>query len=100
MKPWAEWFYKSKAWKDCRKAYVSNRVAIDGGLCEMCQEAKGYIVHHVIELNPININDPFISLNHDNLQYVCLKCHNKHHRPCGVKREFYFDENGQLIPPP
>lgn len=100
MKPFAERFYKSNPWKLCRKAYIDERKAIDGGLCEMCHERKGYIVHHVIELSPSNINDVSITLNFDNLQYVCKKCHDEHHgffTPS--KNRLFFDSDGQPIPP-
>ncbi len=60
-KEFAKAFYNSKKWKQCRAAYIAHRQAIDGGLCESCHEAPGYIVHHKIELTPDNINDPDIA---------------------------------------
>lgn len=78
-KNFAEAFYNSKRWVDCRSSYISQRIAIDGGLCERCHNAPGYIVHHKIYLDPTNINDPEISLNHDNLEYLCHECHNDEH---------------------
>ena len=74
-KEFAKAFYKSKAWQKCRDAYIAERIAIDGGLCEECQEELGYIVHHKILLTPGNINDPDIALNYDHLKYVCKRCH-------------------------
>ena len=47
----------------------------DGGLCEECQDKAGYIVHHKTILTRENISDPDISLNHNNLEYVCKDCH-------------------------
>ena len=32
-------------------------------------------MHHKIMLTPTNIDDPLVSLNHGNLQYVCKQCH-------------------------
>lgn len=32
-------------------------------------------VHHIIELNPNNVNDPNICLNESNLQSLCHECH-------------------------
>ena len=61
-KEFAKAFYNSKRWKDCRRAYIAKRIAIDGGMCETCHEVPGYIVHHKIELTPDNINDPDIAL--------------------------------------
>lgn len=77
MKKWAEKFYNSKKWKCCRNAYISERILIDGGLCEVCGESTGYIVHHKISLDSSNINNPEIALNNKNLMYVCKDCHDK-----------------------
>lgn len=105
MKEWAAWFYKSKAWTKCRASYIAKRVSIDGGMCEVCKEEQGYIVHHKIILNKNNINDPDVALNHDCLEYVCKKCHDNkegHFDKCKKKSKatrngFKFDSNGQLV---
>lgn len=93
-KEFAKKFYSSKEWLKCREAYIISVF----GLCEHCGE-PGYIVDHIEELTPENINDPNITLNHDNLQYLCLKCHNKKtfkiHDP--IREGLEFDENGDLI---
>lgn len=101
-KKWAEAFYNSKAWQRCRATLISNRVNLDGGLCEICHEVPGYIVDHIQELTPENIDDPNVTLNLDNLQYVCKKCHDKKHGYfCGNERGYFFDDDGQLqaLPP-
>lgn len=90
-------FYKSKHWKNCRASYIAKRIAIDGGLCETCHDAPGFIVHHTVWLTPENINDPGVALNHNLLKYDCLICHNKE----GTEVDEYpyaFDADGQLIP--
>lgn len=91
-------FYDSTAWRKCRKSYISQRQSIDGGLCEHCQQELGYIVDHIEELTPENINDPYITLCHDNLQYLCLPCHNT--KTFGKKEEqrYIFDSNGMIQP--
>lgn len=100
-KAWAKAFYNSDAWQACRNAYISDRILIDGGLCEICHEVPGYIVHHIKELTPDSINNPDITLNTNNLQYVCKKCHDKHHEFfCGNERGYFFDESGQIQPIP
>ena len=71
----AKAFYKSKAWQKCRAAYIAERIAIDGGLCEECQEELGYIVHHTVLLTSENISDPEIALNHQLLKFDCKRCH-------------------------
>lgn len=93
MKPYAETFYKSKAWQDCRAAYMSKV----GGLCECCLSAGRFtpaeIVHHKIELSPDNINDPTITLSFDNLEAVCRECHAIRH---GARvRRYKLDEFGR-----
>ena len=99
-KPWAEAFYKSKPWKNCRKGYIRERKRIDGGVCEVCRESLGYIVHHKILLTPENINDPDISLNWEYLSYECKACHDKNEgHGVGVSADCVceFDENGDPI---
>ncbi len=70
-------WYHSPEWRVPRNAYRSKRVSIDGGMCETCKDELGYIVDHIEELNEINFNDIDIRLNEDNLQYICIQCHNK-----------------------
>lgn len=100
----AKTFYKSKAWLQCRSAYIAKRKAIDGGLCESCHERPGCIVHHKIELTPYNINNPDISLGHSNLKYDCIECHNQEngrgsHEVPGLV-QYVFGVNGEVIPVP
>ena len=95
-KEYAKHFYKSKAWKKCRASYIAERHTIDGGLCEICKDRLGYIVHHKKWITPENINNPDIILNHNNLQYVCLNCHNRIED--GNQPEYYFGEDGQIYP--
>lgn len=101
MKEFAEWFYKSSAWRRCRRAYIAERKSIDGGLCEECRANLGYIVHHKKELTAQNIHDPEIALSFDNLEFVCKGCHDKIHEYCGQetrKSRCVFDDNGNVIP--
>ena len=93
----AKKFYNSTAWKKCRTSYINSLV---DGLCEHCQFNIGYIVDHIEEINIKNINNPMITLNHDNLQYLCLECHNK--KTFGTPKEkiragFSFNGLGELI---
>jgi hypothetical protein len=100
-KEFSKHFYNSQRWKDCKQSYISQRVAADGGLCEECRKELGYIVHHKVMLTEHNIDNPDVSLNHENLEYVCKDCHdrfeghgvgNKHIKPL-----FQFDADGQPI---
>ena len=92
MKQYAKKFYKSKAWQDCRVAFFTSRF----GLCEHCG-AGGVIVHHKTGLTPQNINDPSLSLNWDNLELLCLLCHNKTHGSGSTSKDTIFDAAGNLI---
>ncbi|AFK87427.1 MULTISPECIES: HNH endonuclease signature motif containing protein [Thermoanaerobacterium] len=96
MKPWAEKFYKSRAWQEVRQAYFIYR----HGICERCGR-PGEIVHHKEYLTPLNINDPNITLSFDNLELLCLDCHNKEHsKQDSVKDGLMFDDDGNLIQSP
>lgn len=83
-------FYSSSAWQKQRKYkmisenYKCNRC---GGVAED--------VHHKITLTELNVNDYEVSLDLDNLECLCRKCHNKETH--GKKDEYIFDENGDLI---
>lgn len=105
MKDFAKTVYKRKQWKHCRAAYIREREAIDGGMCEKCHERLGYIVHHEIPLTPENVNDPGIVYNHEHLKYVCKLCHDQYdgHGVGGkpLTPLLQFDDNGDpILPPP
>lgn len=101
-KAFAKQFYRSKAWQECRAAYIQSV----HGLCERCQKkgkvVPGYIVHHKEELTPENINDPNVTLNWEKLEYVCLECHNEEHgvgkSSPAIRDGLMFDENGDVVP--
>ncbi|MER2058174.1 MAG: HNH endonuclease [Niallia sp.] len=93
----AKKFYNSAAWKKCRISYINSLL---DELCEHCQFNLGYIVDHIEEINIHNIYDPMITLNHDNLQFLCLDCHNK--KTFGTPKEkmrtgLSFNELGKLV---
>lgn len=92
-----ERFYKSKEWKQARQAYI----LMQEGLCERCR-AKGKItpgnyVHHKEYITINNIDDPNITLNYDNFELLCFDCHQEEHFP--KQDDYYFDEDGEMIPP-
>ena len=82
-KPFAKKFYSSAAWQACRNEYAKRRHF----LCENCLRRgiykAGEIVHHKIELDPVNINNPEIALNFDNLELLCRDCHAAMHEQSG-----------------
>jgi 5-methylcytosine-specific restriction endonuclease McrA len=93
MREFAESFYKSKAWQDCRNAYAKSR----HGLCERClsvgRYTPGAIVHHRIHLTPNNIGDPSVTLAWDNLMLLCRDCHAEMHKP---QKRFTVDDLGRV----
>lgn len=98
-------FYKTTAWRRTRQAYIDKRVAIDGGLCEVCGKELGKIVHHHRTwLDDINCNDPSIALNPDNFRYECQTCHNQEQDPRkqNTRGRVQFTADGEIIyiPPP
>lgn len=103
-------FYSSKQWQDCRNEYMTKK----HHLCENCLRKGIYTparyVHHIVELDPINIENPEVALNFDNLEAVCRACHDEYHDNHGrwtkvneAKRKkkrdsnrFFIDENGKV----
>ena len=93
-------FYNSKAWIQCRKAY---KLSVNG-LCERCLAkglyVPGYEVHHKIYLSPQNINDPYITLGWENLEFLCSSCHSIEHmsKYSATRGDVMFDSKGNLVP--
>lgn len=90
-------FYKTNRWCICRDAYLK-KVSY---LCEDCLE-KGIVkgadeVHHIIHLNAVNMNDPKIAFNEQNLKALCKACHTAQHYKEKAKR-YKVDEAGRVIP--
>lgn len=83
-------FYKSKEWLLARTIKIN----ATQGKCERCG-AVGEEVHHKIRLSVDNVNDVNISLNQDNLELLCRKCHNEEHNRFSKEKE--FDEDGNFI---
>ena len=83
-------FYKSVAWQVAREIKIRN----SNGKCERCG-ALGEEVHHKIRLTVLNVTNPEISLNQENLELLCKKCHNEEHKRFSKSQQ--FDEDGNLI---
>lgn len=66
-------------------------------ICERCGGLAS-ICHHKIWLNQSNIDDPMTTYSWDNLEALCIDCHNKEHFGSGVTENgLTFDDNGNLI---
>ncbi len=92
-------FYDSGAWRRCRRAFIEYKF----GICNRCSNA-GEIVHHRIHIDANNINNPAITLNFDNLELLCNKCHQTHHmignqhrRAAVLPGGLVFDDDGNII---
>lgn len=74
FRTWQIKFYNSKPWITLR-----NRIrSIKRMRCDMCGRLihSKSIVDHIIEIDETNYQDESITLNEDNLQLLCLECHN------------------------
>jgi len=89
---WAKTFYQSTAWKQCRLAYINSKF----NLCERCGKA-GYIVHHKVKLTMANVDDARVTLAWENLELLCLDCHNAEHMANDIDEGFFFDRDGYLV---
>lgn len=98
MKQWAEWFYNSDEWRECRETFLQSK----GYLCERCSTpddpVTAKIAHHKIYLTRNNITDPRITLSWTNLEALCQDCHNKEHHRSERRKRYAFDEAGNLVP--
>ncbi len=75
-----EQFYNSKKWRDLRKVLVIE----SKGMCNNCGktilDTSKLIANHKIALTDDNVTNPSISLNRDNLEIICINCHNQYHQ--------------------
>jgi 5-methylcytosine-specific restriction endonuclease McrA len=94
-KTWAKKFYNSILWKRTQANYRQ----LHYGICERCGRPDGIIVHHKIYLTENNIDNPNIALNFNNLELLCIDCHNQEHN-CKHKptqKGLKFNSKGELI---
>ena len=95
MKEYAERFYKSQAWINCRNAFIKS---LPSKLCNRCHNSPGKIVHHKKHITEENIDNPMVTLNFNNLEYLCQECHNQEHMSSKATRSgLDFDEEGNLV---
>jgi 5-methylcytosine-specific restriction endonuclease McrA len=84
FRAWQKQFYNSLRWTRLR-----DEVRVDGRMrCACCGHLiRGKsIVDHISEITPDNYDDENVTLNRDNLQLLCLACHNSK-----ATREINFD---------
>lgn len=88
-------FYTSKGWRDFRRYYIQERIARDGALYDDYdghQILNDYdvILHHKTYLTEMNVGDPEISLNPDNIMLVTHRNHNVIHQRYGHGRRAVY----------
>jgi 5-methylcytosine-specific restriction endonuclease McrA len=93
MKDYAKKFYTGKAWRDTQAAYMVSQQYV----CERCGN-MARVVHHKNYITPQNIHDPAITLDWENLEALCMDCHNAEHGSAPVcAKGLRFDRNGNLV---
>ena len=94
MMDYAKSFYNGKAWRSTQAAYMTSQSYV----CERCGNAAR-IVHHIKHLTPQNIGDPAIALGWDNLEALCIECHNiEHMTRVAIAEGLRFDGHGNVLP--
>ena len=92
-----KWIYNSKTWKNLRKQALIR----DHYTCQLCG-GRATEVHHLKEVNTVNVGDNAHAFDFENLQSLCHECHTlitqEEHggRARDCDREYYFDSHGQL----
>ncbi len=86
--------------KDGFEVEVPETSVVPPGMCERCFQMgelnAADTVHHIVHLNPTNINDPHYTLAYSNFMRVCRDCHAAIHagsgNPCVV-----FSDDGRIV---
>jgi len=86
-------FYNSQKWRKVSRLFLQSKYYI----CERCG-GVGEVAHHKIYLDRWNVHNPEIALNTDNLECLCLACHNSEHGETGsaTAAGISFDEAGNV----
>jgi len=92
-KDYAKPFYNSKAWQKTQAAYMASKYYV----CENCG-GVAHLVHHITPITPVNIVNPVITLHWNNLQALCIDCHNTVHMVGAIcAKGLRFNSRGDLI---
>ncbi|AUD65398.1 hypothetical protein BK011_06730 [Tenericutes bacterium MZ-XQ] len=72
-------FYTSRTWRSFREVVIIE----NGGVCNRCHkvftDTSQLEVHHIKHLKGSDYDDYSKSLNKDNVEVICHKCHNEEH---------------------
>ena len=92
-------FYNSKEWIKLAN-YIRKKYCY---ICQECNKPNSSEVHHIKHVTDLNVTDPAVTLNENNLTLLCRECHNKIHDRFKPKasptkqRRVYFDSEGNVI---
>ena len=81
---WSAAFYKSEEWRAFRRYLIQLR----GTVCPICHrdfmaDTSKLVGHHKEELTPETVHDASVALNPDNVDIICIYCHNSEHKRFG-----------------
>jgi len=90
----AKAFYEGRQWKQCRCAFMKS----NNYICDRCG-GLATIVHHKTHITVENIHNQDVTLNWNNLQPLCIECHNAVHGNAGTATAegISFDTNGNVV---
>ena len=78
---------------------ILKAAGLKSGVPDICLPVANNGFHGLyIELK-FGKNKANITLNLDNLEYVCEDCHNKEHKAVHTPMRYQYDANGNLLPP-
>lgn len=86
-------FYQQPKWLKCA-AYIRKKYQYT---CQVCGK-RGNLIHHIKPLTQEDyINRPLEKCyGEDNLTCLCFQCHEDIHSKGNIRKELYFDENGEI----
>lgn len=95
-------FYNSDEWKRFREIVIAERLneygeTIDEITGKVIVNKYDIILHHVIELTMLNVNDVSISLNPSNIKIVSFKTHNEIHKRFGYDKQNVYVVHGSPL---
>lgn len=83
-------FYTSSQWRKIRE----RKIVESGGVCSRCHhvfvDTSKLIVHHKDYLKEGDFNNPEKLYSDDNLEVICLSCHNEEHDRFNNRKSVYI----------
>lgn len=93
FRAWQRKFYRDPAWEAVR-VFVMDRADLR---CESCGRlddgTSQFVVDHIVEIDEKNKDDWNITLNPQNLQWLCADCHAKKHAKSDRDKKDGYEES-------